>query len=260
MASSGYTAWLKAGRPLDPAQPVRDVVDRMKVAYPKAASSFSWYANDEHYKANPPQDHTPYSTDGWPVPSPRWVVFATDVMHNPAAGVDCNVLFPHWLTEARAGRFPGLKYLIWQARIYDARHGWVAQTSAGHFDHIHLSFRSDARSLSLGAWSLLPVAAAKPEPPKPKDDDMTIYAWLQQKDKPNELWACANGYRWHVGTGAAADITKRALAARGIAWADEMASLEDLEALAPILLTEAPAVGLTPHTHDLPGTTGAVAS
>lgn len=158
MASVAYQQWVNAGRPLTPARPVRDVVDRMKVAYPKAAAKniFSWYANEAHYTAVPPQDHTPFSATGWPGVSPRWYVFATDIMHRVDLGVDCNVLFPYWLKEAKAGRFPSLKYIIWQARLYSVQNNWNSQANSDHFDHIHLSFRTDFRDTPLGSWSLIP--------------------------------------------------------------------------------------------------------
>lgn len=156
MAVAAYYQWDSLGRPLEPAQPIRDVVERMKVAYPSAASTFSWYANEAHYTANPPQDHTPFSATGWPNASPEWWVFATDIMHNPQLGVDCNVLFQYWITEARAGRMPWLKYIIWQAKLYDVRNQWRPQSNSGHFDHIHMSARTDFQHTGLGSWSLTP--------------------------------------------------------------------------------------------------------
>lgn len=156
MAVAVYYSWDRLGRPLEPATPIREIVERLKVAYPRAASLFSWYANEAHYQAEPPQDHTPYSYDGWPVPDPQWIVCATDVMHRPDLGVDCGELFAYWIREARASRMPWLKYLIWQARIYDVRHGWQEQRASGHFDHIHLSTRTDHIDTHLGSWSLTP--------------------------------------------------------------------------------------------------------
>lgn len=158
MASARFVAWDRLGRPLEPAQPVREIVERLKVAFPHAAAAnlFGWRANEAHYTADPPQDHTPFSADGWPVPDPQWVVCATDVMHRTDLGVDCNVLFPYWLAEARAGRTPWVKYLIYQATIYDVRHGWRPQANSGHFDHIHISTRTDHINTHLGAWSLVP--------------------------------------------------------------------------------------------------------
>jgi hypothetical protein len=78
-------------------------------------------------------------------------------MHHPESGVDCGALFAYWLAEAKAGRMPWLKYLIWRATIYDVRHHWAPQPSAGHFDHVHLSARTDTESLHLGDWSPLPM-------------------------------------------------------------------------------------------------------
>jgi hypothetical protein len=157
MAVAMYYTWEQQGRPLTPAKPIAEIIARMKAAFPAVASSFSYYANDEHYQSNTPGDHTPFSHDGYKVsPSPYPVVFATDIMCNTAKGVDCQKLFNYWLSEAKAGRMQWLKYLIWQAKIYDVRHGWVAQANSDHFDHIHISTRTDYQNASLGTWSLLP--------------------------------------------------------------------------------------------------------
>lgn len=166
MAIALYYSWTRLGRPLEPALPIREVVERMKQAFPRAANQnlFSWHADEAHYQSNRPQDHTPFSVDGWPLPNPQWFVFATDIMHRVDVGVDCHALFPYWLREAREGRMPWLKYIIWQAKIYDVRNDWRPQANSGHFDHIHLSARTDHRTTSLGSWSLLP----------PQEDDMSV--------------------------------------------------------------------------------------
>jgi hypothetical protein len=165
MAVAMYYTWLAQGKPLTPARPVREIVERMKAAFP-GAGPFSWFANDAHYQANPPLDHTPFSADGYKIkPSPYPVVFATDIMNQPSKGVVCQAMFNYWIVEARAGRMPWLKYLIWQAKIYDVRHGWVAQTNSDHFDHIHISVRTDFQNTSLGTWSLLPGGEEEPEVP-----------------------------------------------------------------------------------------------
>lgn len=156
MAYAVYYEWDALGRPLEPAQPIREIVEQMKVAFPKAAHTFGWGANEAHYQAEPPEDHTPFSATGWPKPSPQWWVFATDIMHHPEWGVDCDVLFTYWIGEARAGRMPWLKYIIWRATLYDVRNSWRPQPNSGHFDHIHLSGRTDFQFYSLGSWSLLP--------------------------------------------------------------------------------------------------------
>jgi hypothetical protein len=47
-----------------------------------------------------------------------------------------------------------LKYLNWQGKRYDVRKAWVPVATTGHFDHIHLSSRSDALGTSLSGWSI----------------------------------------------------------------------------------------------------------
>lgn len=155
MAVAAYSRWNALGRPSTPAQPIRDVVERMRIAYPRA--TFSWYANEAHYTAIPAEDHTPFSQTGWPVASPEWWVFATDIMHRPDLGVDCNLLFRYWIGEARGGRMPWLKYIIWQAKLYDVRNGWDEQANSGHYDHIHFSARTDFKDRGLGSWSITPT-------------------------------------------------------------------------------------------------------
>lgn len=190
MAVAAYYSWDRLGRPLDPARPIRELVEGLRVAFPRAAGIFSWYANDAHYQSSYPQDHTPFSVTGWPLASPQWWVFATDVMHRPDLGVDCDKLFPYWLTEARAGRMPWLKYLIYKATVYDVRYGWRPQSSSGHDKHIHLSARTDHRNTSLGDWSvngddvswtdkLGPTGSTKGRWPKSGYED-TAAGWLMR--------------------------------------------------------------------------------
>lgn len=199
MAAAAYYAWGRAGRPLEPCQPIRDYVNRLKVAFPRAAAAhiFGWGADESHYVANPPQDHTPYSATGWPLPSPKWWVFATDAMHRPDLGVDCNVLFPYWLAEAKAGRTPWVKYLIWQARIYDVRNGWAPQKSSGHFDHIHISCRTDQRYTSLGAWQLVP-GVDEGEPPMAQQMMVKFSGAPAEAGGPEQVWLCDGMFRRKV--------------------------------------------------------------
>jgi len=156
---SAFDVWNAAGRPLTPAQPIREFVEKLKAAFPAHANEFNWFADEAHYREQPPQDHTPFSADGWPRPDPHWVVFATDVMNTAVGGLAGNQkLFNYWLAEAKAGRAPWIKYLIWQATIYDVRFGWRPQPNSDHFDHVHISARTDFEHYSLGGWSVTPSA------------------------------------------------------------------------------------------------------
>jgi hypothetical protein len=178
MPVAKYYVWDKAGRPITPAKPIREVVERLKVAYPRSGP-FSWYANEAHYQADKPQDHTPFSVTGWPIASPYPVVFATDIMHRPMEGVDCFRIFNYWIQEARAGRMPWLKYLIWQGKIYDVRNNWAAQPADDHFDHIHMSARTDYQNASLGSWILTPGG--------PMPDDGVDYD-KYDRDRVTDTW------------------------------------------------------------------------
>jgi hypothetical protein len=162
MATAAYTRWNNLGRPLRPSNTVLEFVTRMEAQFPKAVNILGWYSNNAHYQANPPLDHTPYSADEWPNPIGDYVVYATDVMHVPNVGLDCFKLAPYWLSEARAGRFKALKYIIWQGVGYDVRNGFKGHTEAGHFDHAHLSMRTDVTTL--GAWSVVPTGGEDVKP------------------------------------------------------------------------------------------------
>lgn len=174
MAVAAYYSWDRLGRPLNPAQPIRELVNALKAGYPAAAAQnlFSWYADEAHYQANFPEDHTPYSYTGWPEPNPQWWVCATDIMHRPDLGVDCKAIFAHLLESAKAGLTPWLKYIIWQARLYHISNEWRPQANSGHFDHIHISTRTDHLEASLNGWSPIPGGA----------DDMTPEQAQQLKD------------------------------------------------------------------------------
>jgi hypothetical protein len=169
MATQAYYTWDAAGRPLNPALPVRETVEQLRAAFPLAANAklFSWYSNDAHYMADPPLDHTPYSSTEWPIQDPTYTVYATDVMHRPDLGVDCRVLFPYWLAEARAGRMPWLKYMIWQATLYSVKNDWQPEPDKDHFDHVHKSYRTDWRDKSVGSFDVTGGTVAL------TDDDVT---------------------------------------------------------------------------------------
>jgi hypothetical protein len=158
-----YYTWDKLGRPLTPCRPVLEMVAGLKLYAPAAAGVLGWWADEAHYQADPPEDHCPYSSTGWPLTSPQWWVFATDVMHRPDLGLDCEVLAGYWLAEARAGRMPWLKYLNWREQRFDVRNAWRPVSTSGHNDHIHLSVRTDHLNTSLAGWSITPEADMTPE-------------------------------------------------------------------------------------------------
>lgn len=157
MATQAYRDWVAAGEPWRLATPVKETRDAfIRVLGSKVAPHLGTLGDvDGHLAIDHPEDHAPFSQTAWPVPLPGYVVCALDIMDRPDLGLDCDAIFAYTLAEARAGRMPWLKYLIWQAKIYDVRNQWKPQTSHGHFDHIHESVRSDWIDKSIGSWSPL---------------------------------------------------------------------------------------------------------
>jgi len=152
-----YYRWLRAGKPYSRAWPVDDFGDKL------AAHGYVVYdyPDEAHQKADPAQDHTPYSETGWPVTSPEWWGFAKDVMPPPAGRrslitgkvlPSLQQLGARLLLDRKAGH-PGLawlKYMNWEPeRNYG---GPCYQESfkpnyrrylSSDRGHIHVSGRSD---------------------------------------------------------------------------------------------------------------------
>lgn len=156
--SEYYDDWVADGKPWRNARPVDEIVAKLKAARPAAAKAacFGTIGNLEHLLADPPQDHTPYSQTGWPLPHPYPRITATDIMHRPDLGVDCNEIHKHWLASANAKQIPWIKYWIWQGKRYDVRNNFNPVAASGHFDHIHGSQRTDHIETSIGGWHPLP--------------------------------------------------------------------------------------------------------
>lgn len=240
MAVQAYYTWDRLGRPLEPASPIRDFVEKMREAFPEAAerNQFSWYANDAHYQADFPQDHTPYSATGWPLSSPQWVVFATDIMHRPDLAVDCNELFPYWLSEARAGHMAWLKYMIYKATIYDVRNNWRPQPSSGHENHVHLSARTDHRYTRIGAWPITGDDMAYTE------SQMKAFPWQYNgrgmrgvPEGRSTLWVMGELYSGVQDLLASGTVDAEAIAAALVANPDFIAAVKtDANALAAALV------------------------
>lgn len=154
MATAAYRDWVRQGRPTEYARPVTEYKAALKAAGWEAID-IGTIGDEEHLQAEVPQDHTPFSATGWPDPNPYPVVHAIDVMHHPDQGEDVGPLVAYWIAEARAGHTPWVKYIVWQAQAFSVRSDWVAQPARGHFDHAHVSFRTDHTDTSVGQWSII---------------------------------------------------------------------------------------------------------
>lgn len=155
MATAAYRAWVKAGRPWHVANVVNDYRQQLHAAGWQF-TELGTIGNEAHLQAETPQDHTPFSATGWPGAHPYPAVLALDVM---AAGHDephVDDLVYYWVTQARAGHTPWVKYINWQGQKFDTRNGWAPTPTSGHFDHAHISFRTDWTDRSVGGWPVIP--------------------------------------------------------------------------------------------------------
>jgi hypothetical protein len=169
--SEYYDDWVADGKPWRNARPVDEIVTKLKAARPAAAKAgcFGTIGDLPHLLADTPQDHTPYSQTGWPLVHPYPRITATDIMHRPDLGVDCNEIHQHWLASAKAGQIKWIKYWIWQGRRYDVRNNFNPVSASGHYDHLHGSQRTDHIETSIGGWHPLPGTG---------DDEMQFMAQL----------------------------------------------------------------------------------
>ena len=96
-----------------------------------------------HVAQNPNSDHN----DG----------YAFDLSHDPANGVDCNVLFRRFRDD------PRVEYLIWDRRIWSKRRGERAYSGPNpHTSHIHVSIKRDGLAhLNTKSWFYWVLARPK---------------------------------------------------------------------------------------------------
>lgn len=145
MASQSYFAWLQAGRPYALCRPGAE----LRNVFTAAGFTVYHYPDEAHLTADPPQDHTPFSATGWPVPSARGIGHAIDIMPMPGL-MPLPDLARRLIADRDAG-VPGtwaFKYINWTDEWGDCRHvAWQPDktvTTSIDRGHIHLSLRSDA--------------------------------------------------------------------------------------------------------------------
>jgi hypothetical protein len=145
MASQAYYDWMKAGKPYTRSKPVLQTRDVIR----GHGYTVYDYPNEDHQKAEPPEDHTAYSATGWPITSKRWVGHAIDIMPDGDIPVTLPKLARQIIADKDAG-VPGTKWLkyinwtdengaCWQVSWKPTKK-IVKSTDKGH---IHMSGRSD---------------------------------------------------------------------------------------------------------------------
>lgn len=179
---SGFTDWEHAGEPYTDAQPVADFAATLR----RRGYTVYTRGDNSHMRADPPEDHTPFSATGWPVSSPRWYGHAADVMPPPAgSGLPSLARLGSQLVLDRNTGVAGasvIKYLNWTpaGRTQPRHDSWEpthAVRDSSDAGHIHVSFRSDCTHSAamagydpvarLGGSTPTPTPAPSPAPPWP---------------------------------------------------------------------------------------------
>lgn len=154
MATQAYYDWRNHGSPWKPATPVREYQNAfLRAGWP--AVSLGTIGDTAHLTSDHPQDHTPFSVTGWPGASPYPYVLAFDAGHDPGAGRDMGPVVAQWLNDARAGKTPWVKYIVWRGQLYDVRNGWSPVPASDHYDHAHVSIRTDWYDKSIGGYAVV---------------------------------------------------------------------------------------------------------
>lgn len=161
MATQAYRNWVAAGRPFTLAVPVRQYRDAFRAAgWP--ANSLGTIGNEAHLQADTPQDHTPFSTTGWPGAHPYPYILAFDVSHGVSRETELDSIVAYWLSQARAGATPWVKYIIYKGHSWSVRSGWEQRNADNHYDHAHVSFRTDYVTTPVGVWPIIGKGNAMP--------------------------------------------------------------------------------------------------
>ena len=143
MASQMYYSWDDLGRPWRKATPIAELEAWAKANNIKALGTIG---NDDHLKADWPQDHTPYSATAWPVSLDGWVVTAIDLENKNGLGQAIE-------DDARIGKYPWLKYMNHSGQHLDSRDldgdGKTWEEYPSSDQHVHLSIRTDYQNKSI---------------------------------------------------------------------------------------------------------------
>lgn len=176
MASTYYFQWLALNKPYTLIRPARDlqrIIRRYGITV--------WdYPNEAHQKADPPEDHTPYSATGWPGANTRWNARGLDVMPRAQtnAGRAENAAIAEQIIADKDAGVPGtewIKYLNYTDLDGNCWHvSWQPAkrvTRSTDRDHIHVSGRSDMDNWA-GAVEYDPIARMRGDTEVVTDDDV----------------------------------------------------------------------------------------
>lgn len=211
MATRAYYDWLAAGKPWHKAAPVAEY-QRAFLAAGWPAASLGTLGDAAHLTSDRPQDHTPFSVTGWPDAHPYPYVLAFDAGHLPAQGFDMAPVVAQWLADARDGKTPWVKYIVWRGQSFDVRREFEPAGASGHYDHAHVSFRTDWHDKTIGAYAVVGKATAVSDTQTGRD------VWRQTISSPSLEYTAEAGewLKWVLSgarTGDRIETAVRALSA-----------------------------------------------
>lgn len=164
-----YYDYVNSGRYWTAARPVNDMAKTLQ------GLGYTVYTigNDDHLMASTPEDHTPFSHTGWPVPTPKGIVTAFDVM--PKDGLPSLSVLGRALVTAREfglTQASFIKYVNWTDEQGNVEHySWEPTESKVHSSdagHIHVSIRSDMLQSDVASgWNplaVVPIPVPQPGP------------------------------------------------------------------------------------------------
>lgn len=160
---------------------LQELGDQMNARFPKRdKASDGTIGNTSH--AARPSSHNPDKTgspefrDG----DSRDEVRARDIDKDlkDAHGVTMEQVVQHWIKNARAGKLPWLRYVIFNKRVWHKRDNFKTRKYVGantHEKHVHVNsdFTDSADKATKTDWLLKDFGIPKPKPPvepaKPRD-------------------------------------------------------------------------------------------
>lgn len=161
MASDAYFTWVSKGKPYTLTRPARELQALLR-GYGYTVHD---YPNDDHQTADPPEDHTPYSSTEWPVQVSAYIGHAVDIMPPEAAALAKGAIalpnLARRIIHDRDAKVLGttwIKYMNWTDENGVCRkESWktTPRTTTPSTDkgHIHLSGRTDTESMSIADWN-----------------------------------------------------------------------------------------------------------
>lgn len=146
MAITTYQGWVNNGRPIKPAVCIADWIATLR----RHGYEVGYYPDERHLKAQPPEDHTPYSHTSWPGIQPYPYVLGSDLMPPTKTGLPTLAQIGARIVLDKQKGVPGtefIKYINWTDTKGNCWHDeWeptYRRSSSNDRGHIHISARTD---------------------------------------------------------------------------------------------------------------------